>query len=427
MKKMWNWRLLVSAVVCVAASGAMAEPIEMADGKVSLNGQVRVRYEYANNYDFATTDDDRQLVMTRVRPTLTLKPHPDLRMVVQPQFAGGWGEDGSSLSSTNATALGGLSGSGLNDPTFGLHQGYLDWQASDTVSMRLGRQEINYGDQLVVGSVGWHNTGRAFDAGKLRYDNGRFWIDGFWSVLSDDDASRSRGAPPTNTGVAQFGGLYSSFNVSDYLPALDVYALYRFDNSSLTVTRHNYVTAGLRAKGGTTSHDFRFESNYQLGKIGTANQREYSADLEVGTHLFGDTTRIALEGVLASEGYQQLFPTAHKWMGFMDLFGRRNTMAAVFHLSAKPAEQWKIGLDAHTLWRYKTSSGLFALNGATQRGAGAGGRFAGEEIDLTVKYQANDMLDFSVGGGVFIPAGFMKANVGTKMPMWSYAQANLKF
>ena len=41
------------------------------------------------------------------------------------------------------------------------------------VTLKVGRQELSYGDERLVGAFDWNNIGRVFDAAKLRYENAR--------------------------------------------------------------------------------------------------------------------------------------------------------------------------------------------------------------------------------------------------------------
>ncbi len=144
---------------------------------------------------------------------------------------------------------------------------------------------------------------------------------------------------------------------------------------------------------------------------------------------------------MASRNYDQLFPTAHKWLGHIDLFGRRNVMGGVVHLSMVPTEKWKVKLDAHTLMRLKNTDGLSSIGaagGAQLMGAGTGlttvnggtsstSKFAGEEIDFTVSYKAMKHLSFASGVSVFVPFGFIKNNIDNEMPLFGWVQAVAKF
>lgn len=425
-KHMW-WAV---GVVIMATVVSNAQAMEIADGQVTLNGQARFRYEFANNTDLVSaTSDKRDFVITRIRPSMRVSPSEQVSFFLQPQVTAGWGEfAGTSLTSTNAAA-GASTSASLNDPAIGVHQAYADYSPAPWLTLRMGRQELVYGDHLVIGNVDWNNTGRSFDAAKMRFEHRYGWVDLFYALLSDQESSLARGTAPAAFTDAHFIGGYASSEFGDWLQNVDYYAFYRLDDTA-SPKPHNYVTSGVRIKSTPSALDYRFEATGQYGKLAGVNQRDYQADLEVGyTFERLAKLRVAVEGLMASQNYNQLFPTAHKWLGAIDLFGRRNIMGGVIHLSAKPSDQWTVQLDAHTLWRLKTASGLFALNGTTAvGGTGAStAKLAGEELDLSVHYQAHPMVGLTAGVSTFLPMGFVKTEVGSAKPLFGYLQTNFQF
>ncbi|RYD26558.1 MAG: hypothetical protein EOP87_22570, partial [Verrucomicrobiaceae bacterium] len=76
------------------------------------------------------------------------------------------------------------------DDVFDLHQAFLTIGNAKEfpLTAQIGRQELSYGDQRFIGKSDWSNTGRSFDAIKLRLENSFGWVDAFSSrvVLVDD-------------------------------------------------------------------------------------------------------------------------------------------------------------------------------------------------------------------------------------------------
>lgn len=431
-----KWKVLSVLGLMLSLTPIAKAEFELADGKVKIGLNARVRYEFHNNSDFTSTvNDTNDFVLTRFRPTFTFLPHEQIKLLFQPQFSSGWGEVfGTSISSVSSAALTSTS-SNLNDPTLGVHQAFMEYSPADWFAMTLGRQELLYGDELIIGPVNWHNTGRAFDALKLKFKGENYWVDVVYSLLNDQESGAGRGAcaAPCSFGDHHFMGAYASIDVADWLKELDFYAFYRLDNVANPPRAHNYVSVGTRLKGKANSWDYRLEATGQYGKSTmtgvNGNQRDYQADVEIGyTWEEAYNFRFSLEGLMASKNYNQLFPTVHKWLGYADLLGRRNVMSGVAHLSMKPSDKWKLALDAHTIMRLSNSSPLFALNGLTPLGAGASSsKFAGEEIDFTATFQPLSMLSFDAGVSTFIPAGFIKSNVGNDLATFGYLQANLTY
>lgn len=427
---------LLCAVGLTGSSAVYAESKPL-DNLVNFNAEARVRYEFFNNTDFNDAiDDKRDFATTRVRPSLLFTPHEQISVLFQPQFAVGWGETlNTSLSSVNAASVGSASG-GLDEPSLGIHQAYLAYSPSDSFTMTVGRQELVYGDQLVIGSVDWNNTGRSFDALKFKYSQDKYFVDLFYSILSDAEAAASRGAcaAPCQSGDQHFMGIYGSIDAATWLKNLDLYAFYRYDDT-VDPQPHNYVTFGTRLKGNKNAVDYRVEATGQFGKTTVASGTEtdvedYQVDAEVG-YTFEDLKkfRIGIEGFITSENYLQLFPTAHKWLGYIDLFGRRNIMGGVARLSIVPNEKWKVAFDAHTLFRTSTDRGLFALNGLGEidPASASDSKLAGEELDLIVSYAPMKLIKFDLGLNTFAPMGFIKDDLGDSLPVFGYLQTSVKF
>ncbi|MEP6662389.1 MAG: alginate export family protein, partial [Verrucomicrobiota bacterium] len=81
-------------------------------------------------------------------------------------------------------------GDGPESDSIDLHQAYftLGNLKEFPLSLKIGRQELAYGDERLVGPVGWNNIGRVFDAAKLRWQTGSFGVDVFTSrtVIPED-------------------------------------------------------------------------------------------------------------------------------------------------------------------------------------------------------------------------------------------------
>src|SRR5260370_19044046 len=75
-----------------------------------------------------------------------------------------------------------------------------------TFGLRAGRQELNFGDQRLVGSINYSNTARTFDAVRLTLRHGGYRVDAFAStVVQPIDGQFDR---PFRTKADNFHGLY---------------------------------------------------------------------------------------------------------------------------------------------------------------------------------------------------------------------------
>lgn len=321
--------------------------------------------------------------------------------------------DGMAATATVEPQASGVQGNAgaLSDPAVGLHQGFLRF-GSPEYALRAGRFEMTYGEHLVIGNVGWHQTGQAFDGLRLETKPSgpdSFGLDVFATFVEEGFPDEKE---PFGAGDTYFMGAY--FMDGGILPMdLDVYLLWKAvpstdadveDPMDPTMTgvvetaAAIQMTLGARLKGEAGIADYRLEAGYEAGArptppvFGTTNENvsvsAYQADLELGVKLVDKKLRLALEGLVASgddpdtednEAWDQLYPTGHKWIGLSDVYGARSNVAGgVGHVAFKATDALSLNLDVH-------------LYSKMEKGMAESG-YMGAEIDTGIGY--------GIGGGV---------------------------
>lgn len=295
-----------------------------------------------------------------------------------------------------------VGGDELADPVLGLHEAWIDI-ARPGFRIDVGRFEMAYGDHLVIGNVGWHHLGRAFDGLRGHFEAGDAWFDVFFTVLNEGFV-QGPFAEPYGASDTYFAGAYAGLGelIWEKLD-LDLYLLSRIwpgvenlpDDPDLEVIEQDPaadVTAGVRLKGRAGVIDFRAEQGLQGGTRpgGTVEAARdvfaYQGDVELGLDLRETLPlRVSGEAFYASgddpntfeiEAYDQLYPTGHKWMGLMDVVGARsNVYGGVLHgqVFLTPVI---LSVDAHAFWRPEPVVGTDEFLG-TELNAGAAWTIAG--------------------------------------------------
>ncbi|MEK6730035.1 MAG: alginate export family protein, partial [Planctomycetota bacterium] len=171
--------------------------------KVKLGGQIRTRAEYANGFyqtpanngtledsvglkytDGATTkyrskgiDDDYVLNQTRLWADADVNEH--LRVFIQLQDARTFGAEGTTVGYANSYS---------ENAILDLHQGYFDLKKlfDMPLTVRVGRQEIIWGDHRVIGNFVWSNVGRVFDGGRFMWDTDTIHAEAFAMKVDED-------------------------------------------------------------------------------------------------------------------------------------------------------------------------------------------------------------------------------------------------
>lgn len=292
-----------------------------------------------------------------------------------------------------------VGGDSLVDADLNLHEGYA-FVGDDWVNFQVGRFEMNYGDELIIGPVGFHHVGRTFDGGRASFkltEDGKAFVDVFGTTLAEGSLVGTTRDDRGPLGVDDFYflGVYAGLEGLTPIPgAWDLYALPRIGAGVGTD-----VTFGTRLNGCAEVLCWRGETGIQAGKrptTGTTVSGAWHIDAEVGVTTDTVLRRAMVGGLYASgnnpdtnadDGWDQLYPTGHKWMGHMDLFPRTNLSAS----QASVAFQFTDTFGAH----------VKAFNFFVNEGAASG--YIGTEVDASIKYQIFPVLDLFVEYGLFAP------------------------
>lgn len=391
----------------------------------------------------------------------------------------------SSTSGDQRGSNGSYPGSGAGPESDGpvdLHQAYftLGNHKEFPVSLKVGRQELSYGDERLVGAFAWNNIGRVFDAAKLRWQNSWFAAEAFAGkiVLPDDNSFNLW------NDYSVFSGVHLA---TKKLPKhqTEVYFFARNDAIGSATANpgtpppfqvaapaaRDIYTLGSRLKsspGEFGGFDYTVEGAYQFGnwkRAATAavrpNQRdEQSAFAVVANtgYTFTDssmTPRVSLEYAYGSgdsdpndgthETFDNLYPTNHKFYGYMDFLSWQNLHDVRASFTLKPHPRVSVALEGHAFWLAETADSLYNVGGVgrTTPGSTVGGgngfnlnpsynNHVGSEIDVVVGVIATKYASFEAGYGHFFVGDYIDqtwaaSGFGSTDANWFYIQTVVRF
>ncbi|MBM4048274.1 MAG: hypothetical protein FJ279_24485, partial [Planctomycetes bacterium] len=325
------------------------------DWRLSLGGEMRYRFEDRRDFDFNRKRVDHDSFnLTRVRMHADLKFRQFARLFVE-------GRDSRMGDEKRLTKRG-------SEDTFDIQNLFLDLKAlggNVPLTLRLGRQELSYGDERLIGSLDWGNVRRTFDGVKAIYDTKPVRVDIFWvrpvgtprKDLNDADYSRS------------FRGAYATLKT---IPnhALDVYAVqFKEETTSVTggdgrrgdfeIETYGSRFVGTRKAFNFGAFDYGVEAAMQRGNWSHDDVDTWAIHTR-GGYTFQKipwTPRLGVEYNHASgdhnprddkfQTFHNLFPTNHDKYGYMDFVGWRNIDNWRFSLSAQPTPKLFLSLDYH--------------------------------------------------------------------------------
>lgn len=383
-----------------------------------VHGSARVRAEFRNNSDYTDSGSDySDFVGSRFRIDMLFKPNEKVNVFFQPQFSKNWGQSeyvpASATTNTETNTSGTVHDTGLD-----VHQAYFSYLVNEPLTVTMGRKELNYGDQLLVGGVGWNNIGRSFDLliANYKYENGA--VELFSSKVKDNNVAAS------GPGDKDFSGLYSSNKISDEIQNLDAYVFYLKDGAPNPVT--STIAYGFRAKSPISDFDYRLEvTGEHVSALNATDENQ--ADGEVGYTFQHETaSRVSAEYFYASKDFDQLFPTGHKWLGYADLFSRRNIKGFRLGVSSNFAENLSGSFNYHKFQRQDDGTPAYKFGGTAYGSAGKDADIA-SEYDLVMTYTVQK--DFTVEGGACMvtPESYLKNNSGGDNATFYYLQVATNF
>lgn len=379
----------------------------------TLGGSSQVRGQALDNrrdFTFGRNDEDASL-LERVRLSAGFE-HGDLfKAHVEVQDAWEFWRDH-------------LPGPNANENALDVYQGYIEFGLLKDIAdmpalrIRLGRQELSFGTELLFGDRDWFNTGQSFDLARVIWRPEAFEIDFFAGrPVEQDHLNLDQASSHTN-----IGGINLKFLDAPARHRMEAYAYYKGDEKTRFDGEHgSHGPAHLLTVGGLVSApffkrwDYRVEAMGQFGSRGGDKVLAWLETAELGyTIPIGwRSVRLAVKQSLISgdhdpgdgeqETFDPLFADPFEHLGkILAVDGRNiNQFGAKLH-----ARVWRSGLIELDYFRFRLLEERDALyqsvNGRPLRRdpTGRAGSDVGQELDLQVTHRFHENL--SVSGGVFL-------------------------
>jgi hypothetical protein len=167
-----------------------------------------------------------------------------------------------------------------------------------------------------------------------------------------------------------------------------------------TIGRERRHTLGGRVSGkvGATGLDFEVEGASQFGTVRRGDIGAWMLTTVLGytlpiTRL---SPRVYLEFDYASGDdnpggnvgtFNQLYPNAHSYLGYIDYIGRQNIISPNAGISVSPIAGLTLSLQQYFFWRASDRDALYNKAGAVFRpGTATRARYVGAELDLFANY-----------------------------------------
>jgi hypothetical protein len=222
----------------------------------------------------------------------------------------------------------------------------------------------------------------------------------------------------------------------------DVYYLGLGDREAIFdqgIGREIAHTFGARLFGDTGAWFWNFEGALQRGTFGTRSVSAWGIGGEVG-HRFLDvplqpevqmTTDVISGDSDPEDGelgtFNPLFPRG-KYFGALSPIGPRNLIHVRPSFTVHPRKDVAVSLTAAAYWRQSTADGIYAISGNLVRsGKGSDARFIGNQVELSVAWQATAELNLSASISAFEPGRFIAETGPARAITLVGVMANFRF
>lgn len=390
-------------------------------------GDLRVRSE-VDMRDFNTRTAANTYTLLRTRVGLEAQPFDNVRVLIQARDSRVFGQERDATGAFSTLA---------DSRNLDLHQGYLEIKKLfwDELTVRLGRQEIVFGNERIVGATGWHNVGRSFDGGLLRIETTPLTLDLLAMNTGEVQAYTPIATPAAAAYTKDLGSdFYGAYAVLKSFPQhkVDLYALHQWDRNT-TVPGHSDLarwTFGSYAKGSILPLDYEVELSYQTGSRRGATVAAYLLTGMVGyTFTESVLSRLAIGYDLLSgtpvgetryKSFDPMYHTGHKFYGFMDYFinipvntGERGLADLIIRATLQPTQSVTVNLWLHDF--------SFAQ-------AVGGEKHLGQELDVVAAYRYNKNVSFELGISAFVPDHLMRQRFNAaSTSFWGYLTTMVTF
>lgn len=451
-----------SAVLGVAAIAIFS--YNEAKAQFTLTGQIKPRTEFRDGFGTLQQKGQEAALHISQRTRLnvgytgyrfkTFMALQDVRV---------WGQDRSSLNRTTTDPFAGLK----------MHEAWGEVILNDTItkiknlSLKIGRQEIAYDDQKVLGSLDWLQQARSHDAIVLKYAN-KSWIADF-GVAFNQNAEKPvgtiyDGVPAAGTypaGSNAIGTMYKSFQYAyvakkfyfgdvSFLFFKDDFNKYTSTGAGATLVKTPVEGVWSRNTTGifynvnpTRKINFTGSYYYQAGK--DKDGRELSAHLASATGTYQASRKLfvgaGLDFLSGTDGtktatatstinqFDPLYGTPHKFWGYMDYFyvangfGRQGLMNYFLKAKYNATDKLQLFVDVHR---------FDAANKVAMTGGGTQDKNLGTEIDLKLSYNFTKLINIEAGYSYMKATNTMASaqvkNVANAdlTPQWAYVTLLIK-
>jgi hypothetical protein len=374
-----------------------------------VRAEFRERVEGFDSLGFTPGRDDTYS-LSRLRLNATVTPSPSFSFQAQVQDARVAEKE---VGPTTAPFRG----------PFDLRLGFADiGSAKAHVAARVGRQELAFGEQRLLGPLGWTNTARSWDAARLILRSKPFQVDVFAASLVRSLPDSFDKSGNGNRLLGAYGSAPTLIPRATVEPFVFVRRDSNLRNEAGAVGTLEQTTVGVRVAGKLPAGlDYNTDLALQRGSLETDLVQAWAGhwmlreslpgkrNVKLVTeynHATGDSN--PTDGV--RQTFDQLYPTGHDKLGLADQVGWKNVHHIREGFEFTPFTATPLSVNYHSWWLADKADALYAAGGAAlaRVAGGAADSHVGQELDIQITRNLTPQIAVAGGYAHIFTGGFLK-------------------
>jgi hypothetical protein len=380
---------------------------------LSMGGEVREVYQYFENQNFGDVPPTFKEVSTgqiwhRIMAHANLEIGSDVRVFVQLN---------NTLRLFNPNPL----TPEIDENVLSLHQAFVDWNMNKNWQLRLGRQEMGYGNNRILTFREGPNTRLTFDAAILKYKNAKRKFD----ILAVSPVISKQGAFDDESLKDFVLGVYAHEVVIPKKFLLDYYVL----NFKSDQRRYNYVSGkedrnsyGLRTFSQNPKFNYELEVTYQTGSFNEQTIKAFGLSGDVsykistknnviigvaGNYISGDENRSDNE----LNTYNLIYSKPS--YGLAAPIGSSNIENINPYLKLNPTKKLFLQAGVYFMQRNSNQDGTYSpgmaqLRPNREKLYASSAREIGTQYSLETNYLLNNNVSFAADFAYFVAGQYVK-------------------
>jgi hypothetical protein len=393
------------------------------NAQLTVDAQYRNRFEARDGYRQITQDGSTPAVFISQRTRISLYYQADyLKIRFTPQDVRIWGDE------QLATSTGVFGDRASLD----LFEGYIELKAGNTGWFSVGRQQLVYDNQRLLGKRNWNQFGISYDAVvvKLQLNDWNLHIAGSWNTLLETLTDNSY---PSGR-IKSLNFIWLNRNLNNNLNLSFLHIASGVTQTDTTNKIYFRQTSGIYSEYKNDNLIVLGNVYYQYGKSKTGtNVSAYLICADVGYKISNLTPGIGVDYLSGNDKtgtdqktdnlFDVLYGSRHRYFGYMDYF--RNFPS---HTSQGGLVDYYLYLDYKFLESLSVRNIGHYFRLAQTNPTTPENKNLGFENDLVLKYKFKDWGAFESGYCFIVPAESLKTIQGTpveKLQQFFYLQLTI--